>query len=92
MVLGLVALEHLLLVIACGGRLQGLDHAQQPVDEGVVKPVVLVGDEGDGMEVPIDLGASAQLEHLGSQHPAGVVANTGGPEIEGLEHRRDLVV
>lgn len=47
---------------------------------------MLIGDEGDGVQMAVGLGATVQLEHLRPQHAARAVSNTLPAQIERLEH------
>ena len=52
----------------------------QQVDHGILKPVVLIGNEGDGMEVAVSVRTTLQLKHFRSLNTARVIADTFGSD------------
>ena len=75
---GLALREHLVTVLPVHGRPEGLHGAEKDVDRGILRPVVLIRDEGDGMEVAVSVRATLQLEHLRSLDAACVIARQSG--------------
>ena len=54
--------------------------------------MVLISDEGDGMEMTVSVGTALQLEHFRSLNSAGVVPDALGTDVENLEKGNDLPV
>lgn len=65
--------EYLLLVFPIPGCPERLHDTEKHVDHGVLKPVVLIGDEGNCMEITVSVRAALQLEHFRSMDTACVV-------------------
>ena len=84
--------EDLVLVFPIHGCPERLHDTEKHVDRGILKPVVLIGDEGNGMEITVGVRAALQLEHFRSVDTARVVSDTFGPDVEDLEDGCDLPV
>lgn len=79
-------------MIAVDGGLEGLNHAEKPVDQRVMEAMMLVSDERDHVQMTVGFRPAMELEHLRSQDTACIVADALPAEIERLKHRRDSVV
>ena len=71
-------------------RLEGLHHAEQHVGQGVLNSVVLIGYEGNGMEVAISVRTALQLEYSSLLNAARVIADAFGADVEVIKNRPDL--
>src|SRR5260221_1709249 len=77
----------LVLVLAKCAVVEGLQAAQEDIDQVVVQPIVLVRDKGYEMQVPFALGASGQLKDLGFDDAIGIVLNAVLAEGEMIQYR-----
>ena len=81
-----------LLVRAPAGVEVRLHARQQRVDQAVLKPRVLMCDQGDGMQMPVGIGALVQLREASAKNAAGEVGNALPSQADRRQHVAQPVV
>jgi len=82
----------LLLVLANRAILKAPQAGEQHIHQVVLKPVKLVRDEGDDVQIPVGVIPARELEDLRAEDALGVVPNPSRHECEGLKGWAQLIV
>ena len=82
----------LLLVLAEGTVLKASQTGKQPIDQIVLEPVILVGDKGDEVQIPVGIAPARDLKDFRPDHALGVVLDSCGLKRDGLKKLAQLTV
>src|SRR5215510_1130575 len=69
-----------------------LDGEEQDIDEHIVQPEELMCNEADQVEMAIICGPARNLENARFEYRVGIVAHPLRRQIQGTDHRLDLVI
>src|SRR5260221_8388702 len=88
----LAPLKRDLLVLALSSVQVRLKDVEEDIEQVILKPEILVGNEGNQMQVAVFAGPSCHLEDLRLDDTVGIVPNPLMIEVECAEYRQEVSI
>lgn len=84
----LFPLENLLIVMPLRGISKSLHGTQQNISQSVMKAAILMGNEGDDVQITICVGVTLKLKKLRLQNTASIISYALWSKIKIVQYRR----
>ena len=81
-----------LLVLALSSIQVRLKHVEEDIEQVILEPEILVGNEGNQMQVAVFTGTSCHLEDLRLDDTVGIVPNPLKIQVECAEYRQEVSI